>query len=111
MATLVFAVLLATILGFAALLEWRRRGADRHQGLFDLRAGRDLLTGAVSGIASALIGMAGPPMVIYLLLAGAPPRVVRATLLSFFALAYAARLLLAPSPSASPAKPGCQPGF
>jgi uncharacterized membrane protein YfcA len=32
-------------------------------------------------------------VVIYLLLAGAPPRTVRATLLSFFALAYAATLL------------------
>ena len=47
-------------------------------------------TGAVSGIATALVGMAGPPVLIYLLLAGAPPRTVRATLLSFFALAYAA---------------------
>ena len=32
-------------------------------------------------------------MLIYLLLAGAPPRTVRATLLSFFALAYAATLV------------------
>jgi len=36
--------------------------------------------------------MAGPPVLIYLLLAGAPPRAVRATLLSFFALIYAATL-------------------
>jgi uncharacterized membrane protein YfcA len=36
--------------------------------------------------------MGGPPVVIYLLLAGAPPRTVRATLLSFFALAYAMTL-------------------
>ena len=89
---LVRALVGATILGFAVLLEWQRRGAEKHQGLFDLRADRDLLTGAVSGIATALIGMAGPPLVIYLLPAGVPPRAVRATLLSFFALAYAATL-------------------
>jgi len=83
----------ATILGFAVLLGLRqRRGADEPRGLFGLRPGRDLATGAVSGLATALVGMAGPPVVIYLLLAGAPPRTVRATLLSFFALAYAATL-------------------
>jgi uncharacterized membrane protein YfcA len=39
-----------------------------------------------------VMGMPGPPVLIYLLLAGAPPRIVRSTLLSFFALAYAASL-------------------
>jgi uncharacterized protein len=81
----------ATILGFAVLLGLRqRRGAGEPRGLLGLRPGRDLATGAVSGIATALVGMAGPPVVIYLLLAGAPPRTVRATLLSFFARACAA---------------------
>lgn len=83
----------ATILGFAALLGLRqRRGAGEPRGLFGLRPGRDLAIGAVSGLATALVGMAGPPVVIYLLLAGVPPRTVRATLPSFFALAYAATL-------------------
>jgi uncharacterized membrane protein YfcA len=54
--------------------------------------GRDLAAGMVSGVATALVGMSGPPVLIYLLLAGAPPRTVRATLLSFFALCYAATL-------------------
>jgi hypothetical protein len=36
--------------------------------------------------------MPGPPVLIYLLLAGAPPRTARATLLAFFALIYAATL-------------------
>lgn len=91
---LVRAVVGATILGFAALLAWlRRRGPGRYPAPFGLRPGRDLATGAVSGIATALVGMAGPPVLIYLLLAGAPPRTVRATLLSFFALAYAATLV------------------
>jgi len=72
----------ATILGFAALLGLRqRRGAGEPRGLFGLRPGRDLAIGAVSGLATALAGMAGPPVLIYLLLAGVPPRTVRATLL------------------------------
>ena len=58
-----------------------------------MRPGPKVATGAVSGIATALVGMAGPPVLIYLLLAGAPPRAVRATLLSFFALAYTVTLL------------------
>jgi uncharacterized protein len=84
----------ATILAFTALLGWlRRRGPDRQAALLDMRPGGDLAVGAVSGAATALVGMAGPPVLIYLLLAAAPPRIVRATLLSFFALAYTAALL------------------
>jgi len=72
------------------LLGWRRRhDPGEHSGLFGVRPGLEVATGAVSGIATALVGMAGPPVLIYLLLAGAPPRIVRATLLSFFALVYA----------------------
>jgi hypothetical protein len=48
--------------------------------------------GGVSGIASALVGQPGPPVLIYLLLAGAAVRTVRATLLGFFALSYAVTL-------------------
>jgi len=55
--------------------------------------GLDLTAGAISGIATALVGMAGPPVLIYLLLARASPRTVRATPLSFFALSYAATLV------------------
>ena len=68
---LVRALVGAMILGFAVFLEWWRRAPEKLRGRF---------------------GMAGPPVVIYLLLAGAPPRTVRATLLSFFALAYAMTL-------------------
>jgi len=82
----------ATILGFAVLLEWRRRRPGGPVGAFAIRPVPEVATGAVSGIATALVGMAGPPVLIYLLLAGAPPRAVRATLLSFFALIYAATL-------------------
>jgi hypothetical protein len=50
--------------------------------------GRDLTAGAVSGIANAVVGLAGPPVLMYLLLAGAEARTVRAALLAFFALSY-----------------------
>ena len=47
---------------------------------------------AVAGVATALVGMAGPPVLIYLLLAGTAAQTVRATLLAFFALSYGATL-------------------
>ena len=90
---LVRALVGATILGFAVLLWWRRRGPSGPVGAFGMRPGPEVATGAVSGIATALVGMAGPPVLIYLLLAGAPPRAVRATLLSLFALAYTVTLV------------------
>ncbi len=88
----------ATILAFAALMaaSWRRRGrpgSAKYWSPLAMSPGRDLTAGAVSGIATALVGMAGPPVLIYLLLTGAAPRTVRATLLAFFALSYGATLL------------------
>ncbi|MGH7117258.1 MAG: sulfite exporter TauE/SafE family protein [Stellaceae bacterium] len=83
----------AAILAFAfvfAVLRRRRRGGGR--ALVAMSASRDLAVGAVSGVATALAGISGPPVVIYLLLAEAPPRTVRATLISYFALVYAATL-------------------
>ncbi len=83
----------AAILGFAVFLGWsRRRRRGEGPGPLGMSPGRDLAAGMVSGVATALVGMSGPPVLIYLLLAGAPPRTVRATLLSFFALCYAATL-------------------
>ena len=78
----------AVIVAFAAMLaENRLRG--RH-AVIALRPAGDLAAGAVAGAATALVGMSGPPVLIYLMLAGAPAPTVRATLLSFFALIYAA---------------------
>jgi uncharacterized membrane protein YfcA len=79
------------ILIFAVFFAFSRR---RTGGLvlLTMSSGRDLIAGMLSGIATALVGMSGPPVLIYLLLTGAPPRTVRATLLSFFALSYAATL-------------------
>lgn len=88
------AVVGATILTFAALLALsRHRGRSGRRVLLGMRPELDLATGAISGVATALVGMSGPPVLIYLLLAGASPRTVRATLLSFFALSYSATLL------------------
>jgi uncharacterized membrane protein YfcA len=87
---LVRAAVGATIVAFAGLMAVSRE--DTHRARFAMRPGLDLGAGVVSGIATALVGMAGPPVVIYLLLTGAAPRVVRATLLAFFALSYGATL-------------------
>jgi uncharacterized membrane protein YfcA len=81
----------AIVLGFAALLALSR-GIARPAKLLKTSHNRDLAAGAVSGAATALVGMAGPPVLIYLLLAGAASQVIRATLLAFFALGYAATL-------------------
>jgi uncharacterized membrane protein YfcA len=83
----------ATIFCFSLLmaLRWGRR---RQRSLpLALSPGGDLSAGVASGAASALVGMAGPPALIYLLLAGAAASTVRATLLAFFALSYGATLI------------------
>lgn len=80
----------ATILAFAVLMTaFRRRGARPWVPLGRTQ-GRDLAAGAVAGVATALVGMAGPPVLIYLLLAGTETQTVRSTLLAFFALSYGA---------------------
>ncbi|MBV9687606.1 MAG: sulfite exporter TauE/SafE family protein [Alphaproteobacteria bacterium] len=78
----------ATILTFAVLLAVFRSREDRIWTPFGQTPNRDLAAGAVAGIATALVGMAGPPVLIYLLLAGTAGQTVRATLLAFFALSY-----------------------
>jgi uncharacterized protein len=87
----------AMIFGFAILMAVSRRrsgqpGEGKHWTAFAMSPGLDLVAGAVSGFASALVGQPGPPVLIYLLLAGAAPRTVRATLLAFFALSYGVTL-------------------
>jgi uncharacterized protein len=83
----------AAILVFALLFAIsRRHWFDHRRAPLTMSPARDLAAGTAAGIAGGLAGMAGPPVVIYLLLAEAPPRTVRATLLSFFALSYAVTL-------------------
>jgi uncharacterized membrane protein YfcA len=82
----------AMILAFAALMAFLRRRRGGLWAPLAMRPGRDVAAGALSGFAAALVGMAGPPVLIYLLLGGAPPRTVRATLLSFFSLSYGTTL-------------------
>ena len=87
----------AMIFGFAILMAVSRRrsgapGEGKHWTAFAMNPGLELAAGAVSGFASALVGQPGPPVLIYLLLAGAAPRTARATLLAFFALSYGVTL-------------------
>jgi uncharacterized protein len=85
----------AMIFGFAILMAISRcRSGQPGQGktAFAMSPGLDLAAGAVSGIAAALVGQPGPPVLIYLLLVGAAARTVRATLLAFFALSYGVTL-------------------
>jgi uncharacterized membrane protein YfcA len=83
----------ATILAFGVLMAGLRfRGGRRPWAPFGRTRNRDLAAGAVAGVATALVGMAGPPVLIYLLLAGTAAQTVRATLLGFFALSYGATL-------------------
>jgi hypothetical protein len=65
----------AMIFGFAILmavsrLRSGRPGQGKHWTALEMRPGLDHAVGAVSGIASALVGQPGPPVLIYLLLAG-----------------------------------------
>src|SRR5712675_2461887 len=87
----------AMIFGFAILMAVSRRrsgqpGQGKHWTAFAMSPGLDLAAGAVSGIAGALVGQPGPPVLIYLLLAGTAARTMRATLLAFFALSYGVTL-------------------
>ena len=87
----------AIIFGFAILMAISRRGSGqpgqrKHWTAFAMSPGLDFTAGAVLGIASALVGQPGPPVLIYLLLVGAAASTVRATLLAFFALTYGVTL-------------------
>jgi uncharacterized membrane protein YfcA len=87
----------AMIFGFAILmgvsrLRSGRPGQGEHWTAFVMSPGLDLAAGAVSGFAGALVGQPGPPVLIYLLLAGTAARTVRSTLLAFFALSYGVTL-------------------
>jgi uncharacterized protein len=53
----------------------------------------DLVAGAAAGAATGLVGMPGPPVVIYLIMVGAPAQLSRSTQIAFFALIFAAALL------------------
>ena len=91
--TMVRAAAGTIVLGFAMLLALlRRRTRSGRTAPLLMTRNRDFAAGAVSGVATALVGMAGPPVLIYLLLIGAASHVIRATLLAFFALVYAVTL-------------------
>ena len=52
----------------------------------------DLVAGAAAGAATGLVGMPGPPVVIYLIMVGAPAQMSRSTQIAFFALIFGATL-------------------
>jgi uncharacterized membrane protein YfcA len=52
----------------------------------------DLVAGAAAGAATGLVGMPGPPVVIYLIMVGAPAQMSRSTQIAFFALIFATTL-------------------
>ena len=81
---IVRAVAGATVVAFAVMLARSRLG--RHPTRLRMAPRWDLATGALAGAANALVGISGPPVLIYLMLGGAPIRSVRATLVAFFAL-------------------------
>ena len=78
------------VTGFALMLSWHRwRGQAT---ALALRPSRDFAVGGVAGVATGLVGMAGPPVLIYLMMARAPMTTMRATLIAFFAVIYAVTL-------------------
>lgn len=88
--TMVGAIAGTIVTAFALMLGWHR-GRGQRRALV-LRPERDLAAGAVAGVATGLVGMAGPPVLIYLMLARAPMTTMRATLIAFFAAIYAVTL-------------------
>jgi uncharacterized membrane protein YfcA len=81
----------ATIALFAAMLGWNHY--HRQPARVAMRPGGDLAAGIVAGAATGLVGMPGPPVIVYLMLAATPMRAIRATLIWFFALIYGVTLL------------------
>lgn len=77
-----------TIVTFFAVMLARHRWRGGETRIARSPA-RDWGVGMVAGIATGLVGMAGPPPLIYLMLARAPMPTVRATLIAFFCLIYA----------------------
>lgn len=91
---IVRALLGAVSVAVAGLLAVRQRRPPESVGRLRLRPGLDLTAGAISGGATALIGVSGPPVLIYLMLGGVAASTVRATLLAYFLLTYAATLTM-----------------
>jgi uncharacterized protein len=89
--TAVRAVTGVVVLGFAVVLALRRW--SRWDLAVTRHPGRDLAAGAAAGAVTALAGISGPPVAIYLMLAEVPIRTFRATLVAFFMWCYGVTLL------------------
>jgi uncharacterized protein len=77
-----------TLVTVLLIISRYRQGA----AMLRLGPGRDIAAGALGGISTGLVGMAGPPVLTYLMLGRAPMRTVRATPMMYFALCYAVTL-------------------
>jgi uncharacterized protein len=82
------------IVAFSLLTLAARPGRPQVRGPLPTRPVFDLAAGFVSGVTTALMGMSGPPILIYLMLAHTDKEAIRATLLAFFAFSYLATLLV-----------------
>jgi len=80
----------AVIAGFAAAQAYNRY--HRRPPSLAMHPVGDLVAGAAAGAAAGLVGMPGPPVVIYLIMVGAPAQLSRSTQIAFFALIFGATL-------------------
>jgi hypothetical protein len=87
---IVRAVAGAVIAAFAAAQAYNHY--HRRPPSLTMHPAGDLVAGAAAGAATGLVGMPGPPVVIYLIMAGAPAQMSRSTQIAFFALIFAATL-------------------
>lgn len=82
----------AVSVAIAGLLALRQSQPPETARRLRQRPSLDLTAGMISGGATALIGVSGPPVLIYLMLGGIAAATVRATLLAYFFLVYTTTL-------------------
>jgi uncharacterized membrane protein YfcA len=98
-----------TILIFAVLMAVLRRRQGRHWALVAMNPRRDLAAGVISGIANAMVGMAGPPVLIYLCSRVPHQELCARRFLRSCRCRTAQRWLPMPRRSEAPSQPGWPP--
>ncbi len=88
-------VVAATIVVFVPLLAFRHRSVPEHAASPPIhRPSSSVGVGILAGAMTTSVGMPGPALVLYLTALGADKDAIRAISLTFFAVTYAAALLL-----------------
>ncbi len=88
-------VVAATIVVFVPLLAFRPRSVPEHGASPPIyRSSSSVGVGILAGAMTTSVGMPGPALVLYLTALGADKAAIRAISLTFFAVTYAAALLL-----------------